>query len=63
MRVPSEGLDVTITPLLLDQELIDQQLHVAYWEGDCDLSGTDHSRPVHGAAYVELTGYDGVLTF
>jgi len=63
VRVPSEGLDITITPLLLDQELIDQQLHVAYWEGDCDLSGTDGAHPVHGAAYVELTGYAGVLTF
>ncbi len=45
VRVPSEGLDVTITPLLRDQELIDQQLHVAYWEGDCDLSGTDRFAP------------------
>ena len=26
VRVPSEGLDVTITPLLLNQELIDEQL-------------------------------------
>ncbi|HEY1729519.1 MAG TPA: lipocalin-like domain-containing protein [Candidatus Baltobacteraceae bacterium] len=63
VRVPSEGLDVTISPLLRDQELIDQQLHVAYWEGDCDLSGTDRSRPVRGAAYVELTGYAGILSF
>jgi len=62
VRVPSEGLDVTIVPLLHDQELIDQQLHVAYWEGDCDVSGVDRSRPVHGAAYVELTGYAGVLS-
>ena len=63
VRVPSEGLDVTITPLLRDQELIDRQLHVAYWEGDCDVSGVDRMRPVHGDAYVELTGYAGVLSF
>ena len=63
VRVPGEGLDVTITPLLRDQELIDQQLHVAYWEGDCDLSGVDRFHPVRGAAYVELTGYAGVLNF
>jgi len=63
VRVPSEGLDVTVTPLLRDQELVDSQLHVAYWEGDCDLRGVDRSHPVRGAAYVELTGYAGVLSF
>jgi predicted secreted hydrolase len=63
VRVPSEGFDVTITPVLRDQELFDQQLDVAYWEGDCDLSGTDRSGPLTGAGYVELTGYAGALSF
>ncbi|MGH7331009.1 MAG: lipocalin family protein, partial [Polyangiaceae bacterium] len=57
VRIPSEGLDVTVTPLVLDQELVDPQIGVAYWEGDCDLRGVDRNRPVRGAAYVELTGY------
>jgi predicted secreted hydrolase len=61
VQVPSEGLDVTITPLVRDQELVDPQLGVAYWEGDCTLEGTDRSRPVTGDAYVELTGYTGAL--
>lgn len=63
VQVPSEGLDVTITPVLRNQELFDQQLNIAYWEGDCDLAGTDRSHPVTGAAYVELTGYAGALHF
>jgi predicted secreted hydrolase len=57
VRIPSEGLDVTVTPLLLDQELVDPQIGVAYWEGDCGVRGVDRNRPVRGAAYVELTGY------
>ena len=59
VRIPSEGLDVTIAPLVRDQELIDPQIAVAYWEGDCDVRGVDRNRPVRGDAYVELTGYAG----
>lgn len=59
--VPSEGIDVTVTPVLRDQELLDPQIGVAYWEGDCDVRGTDRSSPVRGVAYVELTGYAGAL--
>jgi predicted secreted hydrolase len=63
VRIPSEGLDVTVTPVMRDQELVDRRLGVAYWEGDCDVAGTDRSRPVRGVAYVELTGYAGRITF
>lgn len=61
VRVPSQGIDVTITPVMRDQELVDRQLGVAYWEGDCDVRGFDAGRPIHGFAYVELTGYAGSL--
>lgn len=63
VRVPSAGLDVAVTPVLDDQELVDPQLGVAYWEGDCDVSGRDGGRTVHGVAYVELTGYAGSVSF
>jgi predicted secreted hydrolase len=59
VRVPSESLDVRVTPQLLDQELDDAQIGVAYWEGACDVTGTDRGAPVNGASYVELTGYAG----
>lgn len=61
VRVPSEGIDVTVTPVMRDQELVDRQLGVAYWEGDCDVRGLDGHRAVRGVAYVELTGYAGTL--
>ena len=63
VRIPSEGLDVTVTPALADQELVDAQIGVAYWEGDCDVAGSDLNRPVRGVAYVELTGYAGSVRF
>lgn len=53
-------LDVTITPVLNDQELAPEQAAygVAYWEGRCTINGTHLGEPVSGNAYVELTGYD-----
>lgn len=61
VQIPSEHVDLTVMPLLRDQELLDRQIGVAYWEGDCEVSGVDRSRPVRGVAYVELTGYAGTL--
>ncbi|MBV8602904.1 MAG: carotenoid 1,2-hydratase, partial [Candidatus Eremiobacteraeota bacterium] len=57
VRIAGEGIDLTVTPALRDQELADAQLGVAYWEGACDVAGTDRGRSVRGLAYVELTGY------
>jgi len=54
LRVPSESLDLTVEPLLPDQELL---LSVRYWEGAVRVTGTTLGRPVAGYGYVELTGY------
>jgi predicted secreted hydrolase len=55
LRVPSEGLEVEITPYLPDQEL---DLTVRYWEGAVRVQGrSNDGRPVSGSGYVELTGY------
>jgi predicted secreted hydrolase len=56
VRVPEEGLDLTVTPVLDDQEL---DVSFRYWEGAVDIEGTAGGRPVSGRGYVELTGYDG----
>lgn len=56
LRIPSEGLDVEIRPLLLDQEL---DVSFLYWEGAVGISGTRSGEPVAGRGYVELTGYAG----
>ncbi len=54
LSVPSEGLELTVSPLLADQE-IDHS--VVYWEGAVRAAGTAGGRPVGGWGYVELTGY------
>jgi predicted secreted hydrolase len=56
--VPSLSLDVTLRPLLDDQELVtSQSTQVTYWEGAVEASGTQQGKPITGQGYVELTGY------
>ena len=60
LAVRSLGLDVTITPLVADQELAtEKSTGVTYWEGACRVAGTRAGRPIAGKAYVEMTGYAG----
>ena len=54
IRVPSRGVELTVTPVLPDQELFTT---VRYWEGAVDVAGTRLGAPVGGRGYVELTGY------
>lgn len=54
LRVPSLALDVTVHPVLADQEL---KTSPRYFEGAVDVSGTREGRPLRGRGYVELVGY------
>jgi predicted secreted hydrolase len=54
--VPATGLEVTVNPVLADQELATSP---RYWEGSVDVSGTRAGRPIAGRGYVELVGYAG----
>jgi predicted secreted hydrolase len=54
LRVPSQALDLTLTPYLADQEL---PLTTIYWEGAVKIAGTAAGTPIGGNGYVELTGY------
>jgi predicted secreted hydrolase len=54
VRVPRAGLDLTVQPLLADQEL---RVTPRYWEGAVDVSGARAGEPVAGRGYVELVGY------
>ncbi len=54
LRVPSAGLDLTVRPVLADQEL---SVSFLYWEGAVDVEGTDSRQTAKGRGYVELTGY------
>jgi predicted secreted hydrolase len=52
LRIPAEGVDVEIRPLLSDQELRET---FRYWEGAVEVKGAGSSSAGYG--YVELTGY------
>jgi predicted secreted hydrolase len=54
LRVPSQALDLTITPYLADQEL---PLTTVYWEGAVKIAGSAAGTSISGNGYVELTGY------
>ncbi|MFQ5635847.1 MAG: lipocalin family protein, partial [Gammaproteobacteria bacterium] len=54
LRVPRFGLDVTVTPVIADQELV---TIVRYWEGAVDVTGVSGAASISGRGYVELTGY------
>jgi predicted secreted hydrolase len=54
LRLPGEGLTLTLEPLLADQELA---TGVIYWEGAVRVRGSDDGTDVQGYGYVELTGY------
>ncbi|MFC1688585.1 lipocalin-like domain-containing protein [Pseudomonadota bacterium] len=54
LRVPSLDLDLTISPVIPDQELVTT---VRYWEGAVDVEGSRGGHSISGRGYVELTGY------
>ena len=60
IAVSSLGLDLSVEPLVADQELVtEQSTAVTYWEGTCRVSGSRAGKPIEGRAYAELTGYAG----
>jgi predicted secreted hydrolase len=54
LSVPSEELELRVTPVMDDQELFTT---VRYWEGAVDVAGSRAGVDVSGRGYVELTGY------
>jgi predicted secreted hydrolase len=50
------ALEVTVRPVLADQEL---ETSPRYWEGAVDVIGEREGRRVGGRGYVELVGYTG----
>jgi predicted secreted hydrolase len=58
IEVPSEKLDLTVTPSFENQELYTSgSTKVAYWEGSSYVSGNRAGKTLQGNAYVEMTGY------
>jgi predicted secreted hydrolase len=55
---PHLSVDVTVEPLLKDQELVTRNsTGNIYWEGDVSIKGKNNNQAVTGQGYVELTGY------
>jgi len=54
IRVPALALEVSVRPVLADQELLTTP---DYWEGAVDVRGTRAGRNIAGRGYVELVGY------
>ena len=53
IKIPRFQIDVDITPVMNNQELVLKEfLNLNYWEGRCLVSGSKT-----GQAYMELVGY------
>ncbi len=59
VKVPKYNLDLSVTPVMNDQELDSRgTTMIVYWEGACEVRGKADDQDVLGRAYVELVGYD-----
>ena len=56
LLAPTLGLELTVRPVLADQELITSP---RYWEGAVDVVGSRSGRTITGRGYTELVGYAG----
>jgi predicted secreted hydrolase len=59
LKVPKFDLDLTVTPVMENQELDTRgTTMIIYWEGACEVVGKVKEKDVKGRAYIELVGYD-----
>ena len=62
IQIPSAAIDLTVAPMVSDQELNTQKsTGIIYWEGAVTGKGTSGGKAVSCDGYVELTGYAGSL--
>lgn len=54
LRLPTEKLDLTVTPKVADQEM---RLTVRYWEGAVAVRGQIGDQTLSGQGYLEMTRY------
>ncbi len=63
IRIPSANIDITLTPIAANQELVTEtSTGVTYWEGAVAGTGTSRGAIVNVEGYAELTGYAGSLS-
>ena len=59
LEVPAHRIALQLRERMRDQELnTEGSTRVTYWEGSVGVSGSMNGKPVRGAGYVEMTGYD-----
>lgn len=62
VTVPAFAIDVTLQPLLRDQELVTKNsTGVTYWEGAVGVNGRFNRTAISGEGYVEMTGYASIF--
>jgi predicted secreted hydrolase len=62
IEIPSAQINVVVSPLVHDQELITAaSTGITYWEGAVKGAGMSRGRSVSISGYTELTGYAGSL--
>jgi predicted secreted hydrolase len=62
LRIPFARLEVTLSPILADQELTTEaSTGITYWEGAVGGTGLSRDQAVTAEGYTELTGYAGSL--
>ena len=60
VRVPDQGIELEVDPVLADQELQTRRTGgIVYWEGSVSATGRGPRGALRGRGYVELTGYVG----
>jgi len=57
VKIPSQKLELTLTPKLSDQELLLSPF--AYWEGAVRGAGLKSGQQLTAEGYLEMTGYGG----
>ena len=63
IAVPKLSLELEAGTTLASQELTgNSALAPTYWEGAVTFAGNRNARPVRGAGYLEMTGYDRPVT-
>ncbi|HXG52611.1 MAG TPA: lipocalin-like domain-containing protein [candidate division Zixibacteria bacterium] len=63
VTVPSEQMELEISPLFREQELVTaRSTRVTYWEGAVEIRGKVRGKIASGRGYVEMTGYAGKLS-
>jgi predicted secreted hydrolase len=61
--IPSEAIEIEITPAFPDQELItSRSTRVTYWEGSVAVRAMRDGQGAAGRGYVEMTGYAGKVS-